>query len=225
MTTTATETTGATATEGRPAIVPVAEFLRALKNAVVFASPDITTPVIWSVRVRWDGRKVRLESTDRYRIFSEWLRYTEETDTEGPASEGAALVYLDDVKKLIKRLAASDKGEQVRLAAKDGQLLVSTTLFDAVTATYPINAADPAGYPDITKLVEKIEWGSDKTVSPEFSFNPAYFAEVMKIDSGEKNAPIDFNFVNGPEHVVGFRIVRGEESGVDGAIMPIRKAK
>jgi len=226
-----------TTTETKPATVPVTEFTRTLKNALTFASKDQSSPMIWAVRIWWDDKRVNVESTDRYRLFSEWLAW----EGEGVPGEGDVTIYRNEADKLIKKLSASEKNESVHLLTVPGnvhrpdRLIVTTTAYGSAagdyTGMYPIFVSE-GDFIRAHKTTCKIKWGSGARVQPEYRFNREFLADVLtKIDPGDKVTPVQLNFVSGADTAtggnrVGFRFERlNGRSGIDGVIMAVRPPK
>jgi hypothetical protein len=223
-----------------PASVPITDFLRALKNALIFACKDQNTPAIWSVRIMWDGLRVTVMSTDRYRIFSEWITVGL-VEGEAMPSEGDVTVYRDQVEKLIKKLAASEKDETVHLATEGDRsydvnlpdkLIVTTTAYgsrgDDYTGKYPIFVADSDKlFINMARLYDKIKWDGTDLVSPLVRFNREFLADVLtRVDPGDKTTPVQLCFASRTEHMVGFRFERPDgNGGIDGVIMALRAPK
>jgi hypothetical protein len=226
-----------------PAAVPITDFVRALKNALIFACKDQNTPAIWALRIHWDGLRVTVESTDRYRVFSEWITVGL-VEGEAMPSEGDVTVYRDQVEKLIKKLAASEKDETVHLATegqhwgtpadvnRPDRLIVTTTAYgsrgDDYTGKYPIFVADSGQlFINMGRFAEKIRWDGADLVSPLVRFNREFLADVLtRVDPGDKTTPVQLCFASDTANMVGFRFERPDgNGGISGVIMALRAPK
>lgn len=210
-----------------PAGAYAPDFLRMLKNAVHFACHDDSAPLLHAVRIVWRDKRVYAQATDRYRLYSEWVAMRPATAQDEMLAEGEALVPLDQIRKLIKRLAGCDRSERVELALHGGKLVVATVEYGRerldITATYPLPLLD-SDFINVERFLGSVDWTSDQQVPPRYSFNKGFFEQVLKVDSGTRGAPITLNFAAGPTKPIGFRMNNGDDGGIEGVLMPIRQA-
>jgi DNA polymerase III beta subunit, central domain len=211
-----------------PAGADVPDFLRVLKNSVHFASHHPMLSMLNAVKISWRDKRIYAQATDRYRVYSEWVVMRPATDQDEMRAEGDAVIPLDDVKKLIKRLASCERSERVELSITDTKLMVTTVACGPtrerldVTATYPMPRLD-SDVINAEKFLGLVDWSSDQPVPPKYCFAKDFMADLWKIESPTKNAPITFSF-NGPKKPVGFRIDDGEAGGIEGILMQISRA-
>jgi DNA polymerase-3 subunit beta len=130
------------ATAGR---IPATDFAQAVAQVVVAAGRDDTLPVLTGVRVEFDGDKLTLLATDRYRLAMKELAWTPEA-SDLPA---AALVPARNISEAARALAG---GPEVTLALAGGSAGDSLMGFAGAGRTTTTRLLD-GEYPRVRSLM------------------------------------------------------------------------
>lgn len=200
------------------------DMLNGLANMVLFASKDVTFPVLSAVHVVVKDGVVTFESTDRYRIG----RFEIEARDGFDVANGDVVLPLSHVKTFITTLKAWAKAVArgaadvpVSFEALDGHMVKFSTPSGEVSAMPTIEQ----NFPGVARLFPDAMPVDD--VTPTRGFNPAYLADFTKVKNfrkSMKDVPIKLHFQpNGKPVLVTFPCFEDVSSGkFVGALMPVR---
>lgn len=157
---------------------------RLLAAAVVFASQDLTLPVLAAVHLRRDGTSLTATATDRYSLYRETI----EVNEDSAPGDWTFLLGGDDLHTLRQligcvtrgRVASTRKLITVRLTHEAPADLPATL----VAEVGPLRAQfDPRGeqFPDLDKLIE--EQPEKGAGIFDVDINPRLLARISKVDS------------------------------------------
>jgi hypothetical protein len=124
--------------------IPTSELLGLLSDAIPFANPDDDLPLLNSVRVEWDGRRLHAQATDRYRVaWSQWDQEDMFTQWGGVDDGWVALVPLAAAKGLVKNY---------RLPAKEAVRCPLTVELDWTKLT--VKRSGATGHDELTTTID-----------------------------------------------------------------------
>lgn len=141
--------------------------VRALKNAIVYASTDKSRPVLCAVQIQVRDGEIQVQATDSYSLF----RTTVPAESTEP---GETLLQVADAKEIVKRLGKSTNA--CRMQETDtGRIETTNYLGDVVHIAIP----ELRSFPDCDSLVQS------------FTNNENYYAglsagAIAKVDTGKK---------------------------------------
>lgn len=209
--------------------ITTADFVGLLGDTIPFASGDDELPFLNSVRIFWDGDKLHMQATDRYRIA--WASWHPDDEPEreyqgdifnqpGSGDEPwSILVPLADAAHLVKTY---------KLPAKEGHVPLTVECADGRLS---VRRHRDTGYPAIRTDIESLSAG-DTTHFPDIAKALADHDVMAKVDGLAFTAKLVADFAKvRPRGPMSLRFT-GEESPVlvsigerfVGLVMPVRES-
>lgn len=153
--------------------------IRALSNALLFASTEMIFPMICAVKFEFDGTTLEVLATDRYQASIEIVRIKDDADNSAEPfhfllSRNAATQVLAVLKKA--------KLSPITLHVGDVERSVRFETWDGSSEHNTVDATFPNVRPLIPELGSEVEM-------PKIGFNPHYLANLGKAMTAQAATP------------------------------------